>query len=133
MTAVATRKPPSKLTPAGAKALHLADVAVAKLKAQLEQAEKRRAEMQARYRDLVPLSEDADERAKGIRAAEVGGFKIRIAPVAGSDRFSLKDYLEAGHKITAAMRDAMKRSKPFDRWTIKDVRGPRRADAVEPT
>jgi hypothetical protein len=124
---------PTKLTPHAAKKLHLADVTVAKLKAALEQAERERGELYDRYRDLVPLSDDPDERANGVRSATIGGFSIRVTPVEGTDRFSLTAYLKAGHKITAEMQTAMKRSKDFHRWTIRDVRGPRRADAVEPS
>jgi hypothetical protein len=123
---------PKKLTGTGAMALHVADVTVSKLKAALELAEETRALIQQRYRDAIPLSEDPKEAADGIRSLEVGGIKVRITPVAGSERFSLKDYKAAGHQVTAAMRDAITTSKGYDRWTVKDVRGPRRADAVEP-
>jgi hypothetical protein len=88
--------------------------------------------LRERYLALVPLSEDPAERRDGIRATTVGGFRVRVTPVAGSDRFSLKDYLALGHKVTNAMREAMKRSRDWHRWTIKDTRGPKRADAVEP-
>jgi hypothetical protein len=122
---------PKKLSASGAMALHVADVTVAKLKAAAKLAEETRALIQERYRASIPLSEDPKEAAGGIRAAEVGGISVRVTPVDGSERFSLKDYREAGHEVTPEMRDAISTSKPFERWTVKDVRGPRRADAVE--
>jgi hypothetical protein len=93
---------PKKLTGTGAMALHVADVTVSKLKAALELAEETRALIQQRYRDSIPLSEDPKEAADGIRSLEVGGIKVRITPVAGSERFSLKDYKAAGHQVTAS-------------------------------
>jgi hypothetical protein len=127
----ASSQRPKKLSASGAMALHVADVTVAKLKAAAKLAEETRALIQERYRASIPLSEDPKEAADGIRAAEVGGISVRVTPVDGSERFSLKDYREAGHEITPEMRDAISTSKPFERWTVKDVRGPRRADAVE--
>lgn len=129
MTATATRT----LSAAQAKALHLADVEAGKALAALEAAEKRQRELRERYLELVPLSEDPAERRDGIRTITVGGFNVRITPVEGSERFSLSDYLKLGHKVTAAMREAMKRSRDYHRWTVKDTRGPKRADAVEPS
>jgi hypothetical protein len=122
---------PKKLSASGAMLLHVADVTVAKLKAAAKLAEETRALIQERYRDSIPLSEDPKEAADGIRVAEVGGISVRVTPVDGSERFSLKDYREAGHEVTPEMRDAISTSKPYERWTVKDIRGPRRADAVE--
>lgn len=124
---------PKKLSATGAMALHVADVTVTRLDAALKLARETRALIQERYHDAVPLSEDPKEAAEGIRAAEVGGISVRITRVEGSDRFSLTAYKDAGHRVTDEMRDAISTSKPYDRWTVKDVRGPRRADAIEPS
>lgn len=123
---------PKKLSPTGAVALHVADVTVAKLNAALKLAKETREHIEARYHDAIPLAEDPEDRAAGVREAEVAGIRVRVTPIDGSERLSLKDYKEAGHEVTPEMQEAITISKPFDRWTITDVRGPRRADAVEP-
>jgi hypothetical protein len=74
---------------------------------------------------------DPKERHAGVRAVTVGGFDVRVTPVTGTERFSLKRYRELGHKVTAAMRAAICPGADYDRWKIKDVRGRRRADAIE--
>lgn len=116
-----------------ARKLHDADVAVKKLKARLEDAETHSRGLRARYRDRVPLSENPEEAANGIRVAMVGGVSIRITPQESGERFSLSVYREAGHDITPAMREAITPGKPFDRWTLKPAAGPKKLKAVEPT
>lgn len=122
-----------KLTAATARKLHDAEVAVAQLKAQLELAEKSRDELRAKVRDRVPLAADPQDAAKGIREAIAGGVIVRIAPAVSGESFSLKRYVEAGHRITAAMRDAISSGRPYDRWTVKPAAGPKKIGAVEPT
>lgn len=122
-----------KLSADQARRLHDSDVAVKKLRAQLEAAVDHDRELRARYRDRVPLSEKPDEAANGVRVATVGGVAIRIYPQVSAETFSLKRFLEAGHAITAAMREAMSDGKPFDRWTLKPAAGPKKLNAVEPT
>jgi hypothetical protein len=122
-----------KLSADQARKLHDADVAVKRLRAQLEAAEKHLGELKDRYRDRIPLSDDLDEASKGIRVATVSGVTIRVAPAVSADSFSLKRYTDLGHAITAAMREAIKAGKPYDRWTIKATAGPKKLNAVEPT
>jgi hypothetical protein len=122
-----------KLSADQARKLHDADVAVKRLRAQLDAQEKHLRELQDRYRERIPVSDDADEAAKGIRITTVGGVVIRVAPAVSADSFSLKRYVDAGHQITAAMREAIRPGKPYDRWTIKAAAGPKKLGAVEPT
>jgi hypothetical protein len=122
----------TKLTADQARRLHAADVDVARLKAQLEEAEKHQKDLRGKYRDRVPLSDDLEERAKGIRACVVGGVTVRIFPMVSAERFSLSAYKAAGHGITPEMREHLSDGKPYDRWTVKDSRGPAHLDRVEP-
>lgn len=124
-----------KLTAAQAREYALADTKVGKLKAALEQAEKRRTELRERYLPRIPLSADVKEAERGVRLVEVGGLRIRVTPVKGSDEprgLRIGDYLAAGHKITAVMRKFVWWAGDYDRWTVKDLKGPKRVDAVEP-
>lgn len=115
-----------------ARALHRAEVEVTRLKTQLAEAEKVRDELRERYRELVPLSADVDERVKGIRAAVVGNVTVRIHPMVSGERFSWRDYKLAGHPVTDEMRAHIHDGKPWDKWTVKDARGPAHLTRVEP-
>jgi hypothetical protein len=120
----------TKLTASQAKALDRAETRVATAKAELEDAEAERQTLRDRYHDLVPLSDDAEEAAKGIRVAAAGGITVRIAPMVSGETFRYRDYKLAGHPVTPEMAEFLKDGKPYDRWT---VRAPRKtADAVEP-
>lgn len=127
MTATST-----KLSADQARKLHAADVDVARLKLALEAAEQRREDLRQAYRDRVPLSEDLEERAKGIRTTVAGGVTVRVFPLVSAARFSLTEYTKAGHGITDEMREHISPGKPYDRWTVKAVAGPKHLDAVEP-
>ena len=119
-----------KFTATQAKALDRAETRVATAKAELEAAEEARRELRDRYHDLVPVSEDPEEAAKGIRVAAAGGITVRIAPMVSGETFRFREYKLAGHPVTPEMAEFLKDGKPYDRWT---VRGPRKtADAVEP-
>ncbi len=122
-----------KLSADQARKLHDADVFVKRLRAQLEDAQKHLGELQDRYRDRIPVSEDLEEAAKGIRVAIVAGVIVRVAPAVSADSFSLRRYTDAGHAVTPEMREAIKPGKPYDRWTIKAAAGPKKLNAVEPT
>ncbi len=124
---------PPKLSADQARKLHDADVTVKRLRAQLEDAERHLGELKDRYRDRIPVSDDPEEAAKEIRVATVAGVTIRVAPFVSADSFSLRRYTDLGHQITAAMREAIKAGKPYDRWTIKAAAGPKKLGAVEPT
>lgn len=122
-----------KLTADQARRLHDADVMVKRLAAQLDDAKKHLGELEKRYIERIPVSEDLEEAAKGIRLAIAGGVSIRVAPMVSADSFSLKRYVDAGHQVTDEMRDAIKPGKPYDRWTIKPAAGPKKLGAVEPS
>lgn len=121
-----------KLTADQARKLHAADVDVARLKVALETAETRLKDLRSSYRERVPLSDDAAERAKGVRECTVAGVTVRVYPLVSGDYFSLTDYKKAGHGVTDEMREHIKPGKPYDRWTVKDASGPKHLDAVEP-
>lgn len=130
MTTAATA---SRLSAEQARRLHDADVKVKRLDAALLEAKKDLGKLKDRYIDRIPVSEDLEEAAKGIRVATVGGVSIRVAASVSADSFSLKRYVDAGHAITAAMREAIKPGTPYDRWTIKATAGPKKIGAVEPS
>lgn len=123
---------PRRFTARDARAIAEAENRVAKLAAQLELATEERSRVRARLLPLLPPSADAAERDKGVRQATAGGFRVRVSPVAGHDMFSLKRYLQRGHELTEQMREAMNRTRGFERWTVKPVAGPARPGAVEP-
>lgn len=122
-----------KLSAEQARRLHDADVAVKRLDAALAEAKKDLGKLKDRYLERIPVSEDLKEAGKGIRVTTVGGVVIRVAPSVSADSFSLKRYVDAGHAITAAMREAIKAGTPYDRWTIKAAAGPKKLGAVEPS
>jgi hypothetical protein len=126
----ATTQP--KLSAAQAKQLVTAEVEAAKLKAELEAANRRVAELRERFKPRLAPSEDPKDAGKDVLVAEAGGFLIRCATFVGGDYFSLKAYREAGHEITPAMAEHIHSGDPRERWTWKDLRGPRHPDAVEP-
>jgi hypothetical protein len=119
------------LSAAQAKALVLAEVAVGKLEAELDAAKQEREKLRKRYKVRLQPSTEKKDRGKDVVQAEAGGFLIRCSTFTGGSRFSLKSYIEAGHKITAAMRDHISPGDQQERWSWKDLRGPRRPDAVE--
>lgn len=108
-----------KLTADQARRLHEADQAAARARVELERANKKLTELRDRYRPRVPLSTDKAEREKGVRVTAVAGISVRVTPASSGERFSLSKYKEAGHEITAEMRDAITSGKPYDRWTVK--------------
>lgn len=128
MTATTATEP--KLSLAQARRLHDAEVAYDKLARGLEDAKQTRDELRSSYLPRIPLSDDPDEAAAGTRVVAIGGITARVTPVAGRESFSLKDYRQAGHKLTAAMRSCITHGRPSQRWTVT---GPaKRHDAVEP-
>jgi hypothetical protein len=56
-----------------------------------------------------------------------------VSTYEGGEFFSLKDYRAAGHPITPEMAPHVHPGDPRERWTWKDLRGPKSPDAVEPT
>jgi hypothetical protein len=122
-----------RFTARDARAIAIAENRVAKLVAELELATEERARVRARLLPLLPPSTHADEAEKGVRQASAGGYRVRVSPVDGHDIFSLKRYLERGHQVTEQMREAMNRTRGFDRWTVRPVKGPARPGSVEPS
>jgi hypothetical protein len=125
-----TSKP--KLNAAQARAIANAEIAAAQAKAHLELAEKTRNELRAKYLSRIPVATDVDDAAKDVREAEAGGWIIRVSGEIQTESFSLKRYTDLGHRITAAMRAAIKPGDPYRRWTVKRVEGPFKPGSVEP-
>jgi hypothetical protein len=98
-----------------------AEADVRRRRAKLEEAEAALAKLRNAARARVPVSTDRGEKKKRIRAAVVGGIRIRITPAKTGPRFSLKRYRDAGHEITPEMQDAITPARPYDRWTVKAV------------
>lgn len=127
----ATAQP--KLTASQARKLALKEVRVAQLKAQLEAEQAELADLHEQYKPRLQPSTDPRDAGKDVVMAEVGGFRIRCSTFIGGDYFSLKDYRTAGHPVTEEMAEHIRPGDPRERWTVKDLRGPRRPDAVEPS
>lgn len=125
--------PPNKLSAAQARALIAAEVGFEKLKAAIDAAKIKRAELRARYKLRIPPSTDPKDAGKDVRQVEVGGFRIRVSTFAGRETFSLSEYRKAGHPITDEMAPFVGSGEQVERWTWKDLRGPKSPDAVEPT
>lgn len=125
-----TTKP---LTSSQARALVTATVVVGKAKARLEKAKKALAELRARYKPLIPTSTEPDDEGKDVRQIEVGRWRVRVSTWTAADAFSLKGYREAGHEITAAMREHITPGRTNETWTVTDLEGPTKPGAVEPT
>lgn len=129
MTAAAK---PKKLSAAKAKQLAKAEARAARAAAEHEQARADLVRVRGEVLPLLPASADPKDAGKDVRMAEVGGFRVRVSTFEGGEYFSLKDYREAGGKITTAMKPHVHRGEPRRRWTVKDLRGPRDPDAVNP-
>jgi hypothetical protein len=67
-----------------------------------------------------------------VRVATAGGWHLRVTRFSGGERFSLKNFKAAGHKITKAMREHITPGSPQVRVTVKRVDGPTKPGAVEP-
>lgn len=119
-----------KLTAAQARKIHDADVRWQKAKLEAEEAETALKALRKRYRDRIPLSEKAEDAAKGVREIVRAGIHIRVTPSVSGESFSLSKYREKGHKVTKAMREAIGGKTPYDRWTVNGP--PKTHDAVEP-
>lgn len=131
MATAAPAKP--KLTAAQARKIAEAENLVAKLRAQLEQAETEAKEIRARYDDrITEPSDDPRDAGKNVRIARAGGWEIRVSTFTGGDTFSLKTYLSKGHKITPAMKQALTPGAERKRWTVKRLAGPYKPGSVEP-
>lgn len=121
-----------KLNAAQARQLHEAEVAVAKLKAQLEIAETTRDELRDRFIPRLSLATEAKEKLKGVLVGLAGGISVRATPCVGAEYFRLRDYRAAGHQVTPEMAEHISPGKPYLRWTVKTIDGPKHHDAVEP-
>ena len=129
MTATASKP---KLTAEQARKLAEAEIALAQARAVLEQREKAAKELRDRYRGRLAPSDDPKDAGKDVLVGEAGGWQIRVTSFMGGDYFSLKDYLAAGNKITAAMRAFVTRGQRRERWTVKRTKGPYKPGSVEP-
>lgn len=116
---------PPKLTAAQARKLYDAEVERDDAKLAFDEADTELKKLRARYRSRVPLSEKAEDAAKGVREIVRAGIHIRITPAVSGESFSLSKYREAGGKITKTMRAAIGGKTPYDKWTVK---GPAKTD-----
>lgn len=133
MTATASPSRPKKLTAEQARLIAGAENRVEKLSAQLEVAKEERDELRDRYAARINQpSTDPDDADKDVKVARAGGWEIRVTTFTGGESFSLKKYRELGHKITAAMRDAISPGREQKRWTVKRLEGPYKPGSVEP-
>ena len=122
-----------QLTAEQIKKIALAENAVAKADAALKAAIVERDKVRDRYR--VRITEQSLEKAdagKDVRIARSSRYLVRVTRFTGGNRFSLKGYLEAGHKLTAAMRQHISPGGLQERWTVKDLKGPPKPGSVEP-
>lgn len=121
-----------KLTASQAKRLAKLTAAAARAKAIADAAKRELQEAQAQYKDLIPPSDDPKDAGKDVRQIEVGGFRVRVSTFAGGEYFSLKDYREAGGKITVEMAPHVHTGDDREKWTVRDLRGPKDPEAVNP-
>lgn len=128
MTALAEKK----LTASQARKLAKLEARTAKAKAAYEALRDELGEVHAEYKPLLPPSTDPKDAGRDVRQHKVGGFLVRVSTFLGGDYFSLKDYREAGNQVTDEMRPFVRAGDPRERWTVKDLRGPRDPDAVDP-
>lgn len=129
MSATATRK----LGAREVRAIVDAEIAAAKAKAEHDRLAGARDELRERYKPRIPPSSEAKDVGRDVRQVEAGGLRVRVSTFAGGEYFSLKEYREAGGQITAAMEPHVHAGDPRERWTVKDLAGPKRPDAIEPT
>jgi hypothetical protein len=122
-----------KLSAAQARKLERAEVKAAQLEAQLEEAKARRDTLRRRYKSRLQPSTEKRDRGKNVLQAIAGGILVRVSSFRGGDYFSLKDYREAGHEVTPAMRPFIRPGDPRERWTVKSLAGPKTSGAVEPS
>ena len=128
MTATAEKK----LTASQARKLAKLEARTAQAKAAWESMKRDLDQLHAEYKPLLPVSTDPDDEGKDVRQLEVGGFRVRVSTFAGGEYFSLKDYRGAGHQVTDEMREHIRDGDERERWTVKDLRGPRGPDSVQP-
>lgn len=128
MTAIATKK----LSASQARKLERLEVAAARAEAAWKSAKSKRDEYRAEVKPLLEPSIDPRDRGKHVLQALASSILVRVSTFVGGDYFSLKDYREAGHKVTLEMEPFVRPGDPRERWTVKDTRGPKSSQAVEP-
>jgi hypothetical protein len=115
-----------------ARKLERLEVAAARAEAAAKAAKDERDEYRAQVLPLLPVSDDPKDADKDVRQAIAGGILVRVSTFDGGEYFSLKDYRTAGNAITAEMEPHVHSGDPRSRWTVKDTRGPKSSQAVEP-
>lgn len=123
---------PRKLSAAQARQLAKATARAQRAKAVADAAKRELDDLHARFKPLLPPSADPKDAGKDVLQAEAGGFLVRVSTFEGGEYFSLKDYREAGGTITEEMQPYVHRGDPRERWTVKDLRGPKDPEAVNP-
>jgi hypothetical protein len=114
LTRAARTTRPKRLTPAGARKILAAQTRYWNAKRELEEATVELAKVHDRYRHLFPLK----------RWITSGKIAIRRRQQATGRGFSLSGYLDAGHRITAAMRPHVSEGSSYEIWDVQ-VTGPR--------
>lgn len=109
----------TKLDTKAAQKLLEAEQNVRRRKSELEAAELELETQRKKLRARIPLSKDSEEKGKKIRTTTIAGISIRVTPARSGERFSMKRYKEAGHKVTPEMKSAISPGRAFDRWTVK--------------
>lgn len=131
--AVATPpKPKKKLSAAQAMAWATAEVALAQARATVDQLKEKTDELRARHEHRLDPSDDPGDVGKDVKVGRAGGWLIRFTRFAGAARFSMKDYLAAGHPITPQMEQFITPGSPQVRVTVKRLKGPHKPGSVEP-
>lgn len=100
----------ASLNPQQAKKLARVQLAYVAAKRAAARAKQERDEILDDYRDRLPAGE----------WLELAGYRIRRSVKSTGERFSLKGYREAGHKVTAAMRTFIGSSE-YEELTVEPV------------
>jgi hypothetical protein len=124
---------PKKLSATQAVLWATAEVAVLQAKAAWEAAKAEAEKLRARYEDRLEPSADPKDAGKDVKVGVAGGWQIRFTRFTGGERFSIKEYRAAGHKVTPEMRPFISAGDPQVRVTVKRVKGPTKPGAVEPS
>lgn len=92
-----------------AEALLAAEQRVERAKSQLKLAEGDRQKLRERYRERLPLGEEI----------EVAGIRVKFSIAKTGAQFSIAKYREAGHELTAAMREFYSQPGTREAWLVQ--------------
>lgn len=103
-----------KLNGAIAKTIVAVIVAYQRADRALKEAKRERSEKLPKYKELVPVGIEVEGAGHIIKRWTAGGGQV----------FSLKEYLEAGHQVTAEMAPFVHDRDSYDQWSAKPIEGP---------